>query len=269
MANKITYADKIGLIAKAIHVNQWWDDDANEIKSKFNLNDDRTTVLESLITDLPWVNIEDIADLTAEASPGAGDKLVIEVAGVKKYVTFSQFVNSVTAHDLLTNLDFASAGHTGFEETLTFGTGLERIANAVTSKDSEINHNDLNQYDADRHFLESEIEITVSQISDWDANKPIYEMQLPASLDVAGRVSGAVLPSGWSLVASGVDLIVTHNLSRRVMDVKVWAVTGVEEQQLRNTASDNGLVTTDANTLKIQSLATINKVLKVYISFAE
>jgi len=51
MSNKISYQDKVGIIPKTNHVNQWWDDDANEVKSKHNLNDDRITVLENA-TDL-------------------------------------------------------------------------------------------------------------------------------------------------------------------------------------------------------------------------
>lgn len=47
MANKITYSDKIGLVDKTTRVNQWWDDDANEIKTKHNLNDDRITAVEA------------------------------------------------------------------------------------------------------------------------------------------------------------------------------------------------------------------------------
>ena len=43
MANKITYADKVAVEPKGIHINQVWDDDINEIKEKHNLNDDRIT----------------------------------------------------------------------------------------------------------------------------------------------------------------------------------------------------------------------------------
>lgn len=46
MSNKITYTDKIGLTDKTNHANQWWDDDANEIKIKHNLNDTRIDNLE-------------------------------------------------------------------------------------------------------------------------------------------------------------------------------------------------------------------------------
>lgn len=267
MANYITYTDKVGIVAKTVHVNQWWDDDANEVKDQHNLNDDRITALEAAGTTVLWANIEDIGDLTLISSPVGTDELVIERAGVKYNIPLSGIGNTGGDHASLSNLDYASAAHTGFQPTLTEGTGINITGVTISSEDSEIDHNSLDNYDANRHFLESEIEITLSQISDYEDEKPIQEMQLPASGDVAGRVSGAVLPSGWSIAASGVDLIVTHGLSKRVMDVKIYAVTGTEEQQLRNTASDNGIVTTDTDTLKIQSLATINKVLKVYISF--
>jgi len=95
----------------------------------------------------------------------------------------------------------------------------------------------------------------------------LFEMTLPASTTVAGRISGATLPLGWSIAASGTDLIVTHGEARRVAQVSIFAVTGTEEQQLFNTAAYNGIITTDEDTLKIQSLATINKVIKVYMIF--
>jgi len=55
--NKITYSDKIGLRPKKTHINQWWDDDANEVKEKHNLNDDRITQNELLKANLNGGNI--------------------------------------------------------------------------------------------------------------------------------------------------------------------------------------------------------------------
>jgi hypothetical protein len=55
MANKITYADKVGINPKSVHINQVWDDDMNEIKDKHNLNDDRITVLETNTNDVTGV----------------------------------------------------------------------------------------------------------------------------------------------------------------------------------------------------------------------
>jgi len=101
-----------------------------------------------------------------------------------------------------------------------------------------------------------------------EVKQDVYEMTLPASTTVAGRISGATLPSGWSIAADGVDLVVTHNEGRRVAYVSVFAVDGTQEQQLFDTAAYNGIITADTNTLRIQSLATINKVIKVYTLFA-
>ena len=47
MANKITYGDKTGLVSKGVHDNQWWDTDANEVKSEHNSLVDRVESLES------------------------------------------------------------------------------------------------------------------------------------------------------------------------------------------------------------------------------
>ena len=61
--------------------------------------------------------------------------------------------------------------------------------------------------------------------------------------------------------------MVTHGLGRRVVSVTVFAVDGTQETQLFNTAAYNGIATTTTNILKIQSLATIQKVIKIYIIF--
>lgn len=57
-ASKITFADKVGIISKQTRINQVWDDDINEIKSKFNANatlldtntDDIATNASSILT---------------------------------------------------------------------------------------------------------------------------------------------------------------------------------------------------------------------------
>lgn len=71
-------------------------------------------------------------------------------------------------HSGLNELDYASAGHTGFEQFLTFSTGLTRIANTITINDSEINHNSLFNYLTTEHFLQSAISIPASQITNFD-----------------------------------------------------------------------------------------------------
>ena len=101
----------------------------------------------------------------------------------------------------------------------------------------------------------------------------VVVISLPVASSVAGRIAGAVVgvdyPTGWvlSVGTSYTDIVITHNLSRRVANVTVCAVTGTEEQALFNTAAFNGWRTPDVNSLLIQSLATVQKQIKIYIQF--
>lgn len=129
---------------------------------------------------------------------------------------------------------------------------------------------------------DSTLYVTITQLKDslnyldsviMENQYHVFEIKLPSSTTVAGRISGATsgtdYPSDWSLAAgtSPVDLVVTHNLGRRVSTVSVFAIDGTQETQLFNTAAYNGIVTPDVNTLRVQSLATIQKAIKIYIIF--
>jgi|14BtaG_2_1085337.scaffolds.fasta_scaffold02624_4 hypothetical protein len=59
MADRITYSDKVGVIPRETHINQVWDDDMNEIKTKVNAN---ATLLETVESEVD-VNTLDILDL--------------------------------------------------------------------------------------------------------------------------------------------------------------------------------------------------------------
>jgi len=102
----------------------------------------------------------------------------------------------------------------------------------------------------------------------------IYSISLPSAASVAARIaagtSGVDWDSTWTLAAgvSPIDLVVTHNLNRRVASVTVFAVNGTEEQQLKDLPAYSGIFTPDVNTLRIQSLATVTKTIKIYIVFA-
>ena len=105
------------------------------------------------------------------------------------------------------------------------------------------------------------------------SSRTVYTITLPTSTTVAGRVSGAVegtdYPTGWTIAAgtSAVDLAVTHGLGRRVASVTVWALTGTEERQLFGNAAYSGVTTPTVNSLLIESLATIQKTISIYIVF--
>lgn len=66
-SSKITFADKVGIIPKETRINQVWDDDINEIKSKFNAN-------ATLIDD----NTDDILTNAASISTNSSDITALE-----------------------------------------------------------------------------------------------------------------------------------------------------------------------------------------------
>ena len=101
------------------------------------------------------------------------------------------------------------------------------------------------------------------------SGKTIWHITLPYATSVAGRIALATdYPAGWTLTADGLNLVVTHNLNRWCTDVKVFAkTTGTQRQQLRLTASDNGLTALSTNQAEVFSLATIAKDIVVYLYF--
>lgn len=131
-------------------------------------------------------------------------------------------------------------------------------------------------------YADSTLYVTITQLNDslnyldsviMENQYHVFEIRLPSSTTVSGRISGATAgvdyPADWSLAAgvSVVDLVVTHNLGRRVTSVSIFAIDGTSEQQLFNTAAYNGVITPDVNSVRIQSLATIQKAIKIYIIF--
>jgi len=104
------------------------------------------------------------------------------------------------------------------------------------------------------------------------SGKTIWHITLPYSTTVAGRialaVSGVDYPTGWTLTADGLNLVVTHNLTRWASNVTVFAkTTGTQRQQLFNTAAYNGITCLSPNVLTVYSLATISKDIIIYINF--
>ena len=112
----------------------------------------------------------------------------------------------------------------------------------------------------------------INYINETGVMKTIHSITLPASSTVAGRVALAVegidYPEGWVLQGDGLNLVVTHNLTRWASNVTVFAkTTGTERQQLFNTAAYNGITCLSPNVLTVYSLATISKDIVIYINF--
>jgi hypothetical protein len=98
-----------------------------------------------------------------------------------------------------------------------------------------------------------------------------FTITLPSAASVAARVAGVTeLPAGWALVADGLNLDIQHDLGRYGMTVTVFATTtDPANQQLFDTAAYSGILNVDTNNIKITSLATILKEIRIFISFAQ
>jgi hypothetical protein len=110
-------------------------------------------------------------------------------------------------------------------------------------------------------------------INNIEVMQQVYRITLPSSTTIAGRISGAVegadYPTGWVLEpgTSSVDLKVTHGLNKRVSQVTVFSVDGSAHRQLFGNAAYSGILTESANILRIESLATIQRQIVIYIVF--
>jgi hypothetical protein len=104
-----------------------------------------------------------------------------------------------------------------------------------------------------------------------EASKTNYTITLPSASNVADRVAGATeVPDGWALTADGLNLDIQHDLGRYGMAVTVFATTtDPANQQLFDTAAYSGILNEDTNNMKITSLATIQKEIRIFISFAQ
>ena len=104
--------------------------------------------------------------------------------------------------------------------------------------------------------------------------KSTYSIILPSATTVAARiVTPTSLPAGWTLSASGLDLIITHNLGRWAANVTVFAEigviigTGTPRQQLFNTNAYNGITSSSDDVLRIYSLSTVAAPIIIFIIF--
>lgn len=128
---------------------------------------------------------------------------------------------------------------------------------------------------ADFNEIKAKVNAAISSINQGGGagGSSAYLISLPSAGTVADRIAGAVegvdYPDGWVLAqgSTAVDIDIQHSLGQRAIQVSVFAVDGTQEQLLMNTAAYNGIITPDADNLRIQSLATIQKRIQIYIIF--
>lgn len=97
----------------------------------------------------------------------------------------------------------------------------------------------------------------------------VYEVLLVASGTVSGKITGATVPSGWVLLAtgdSGTDLLITHNLNRECADVIVWE-KGTPDRKASPFLLAYSGITSTKNVITIEGLDINNVALRLEIIF--
>ena len=89
---KITFADKVGIIPKETRINQVWDDDVNEIKTKHNFNanliDVNTTAIATNLSDIALkANKHNIAIKSADYTAIINDYVLVSATTVDITIT--------------------------------------------------------------------------------------------------------------------------------------------------------------------------------------
>lgn len=109
--------------------------------------------------------------------------------------------------------------------------------------------------------------------------KNVYTITLPSAATVALRCSGAVsgtdYPTGWTISAgvSDVDLLITHNLNRKIAGVTIFSTTIDGDRQLFGNAAYSGVLAPASiptnGQLLVEALATITTPIIVQLVFGE
>jgi hypothetical protein len=98
----------------------------------------------------------------------------------------------------------------------------------------------------------------------------VYEILLPASGTVSGRISGATLPSGWVIaVDSSVNLLITHTLSgQKIASVNVYEINGLNERQAKPFSDAFTGVLANGQTVLVEGLDTEALALRIELIFS-
>lgn len=207
--------------------------------------------------------------LTAAFCASAQDKYIpkLEVDDI--------FVNNYIIHDGDTIYfgEFDGSSYVKYTDAgdvfVTTTQLLDTTEAAIEAYDEEISERLLEKVNlsdsSDVFYTQTQVDSLLSAAG----LQTVYVINLPYASTVAGRVASATdYPDGWTLEADGLNLKVTHNMGRNIADATVWTATsGTIKQKLTNTSAYNGLFQLDENSVQLNSLATVEKDIVVYLIF--
>lgn len=106
------------------------------------------------------------------------------------------------------------------------------------------------------------------------AKQVVFTLTLPNAVSVAARVAlmveGTDYPTGWVIAADSnpIDLKITHNLGRRIVNATVFSVDGTSERMLYGNSAFSGILASTDDVLIIESLATIQADIVLHLIFS-
>lgn len=173
-----------------------------------------------------------------------------------------------------------------WQTSLEFTTDISAVTTAFLSytggvlyyNPAYLDHNALDNYDADRHALLDDT--TISSTTLWSSDKinstfsPNFELRLNSGATVAQRLVGLVegtdYPTGWVLSADESALVITHGLDSRSKVVKVLSKNGttsdcVELQGNVAYSTKTDVFGTGYDAIRLDAFATITTELYIEI----
>lgn len=102
----------------------------------------------------------------------------------------------------------------------------------------------------------------------------IYLIALPKGNSVLERCAGAVqgidYPNNWTITkgTNPLDLLITHNLDRRITDVKIYSVDESGDRLLYANAAYAGVTAISRNQLLVLALSTVPSPLVIHLIFS-
>ena len=218
----------------------------------------------------PWTEIN-LGNLNKIISTGDG---TLFLSNDGTYKSIASLFPSTFDHNELSNLDYASSGHTGFEPS--------RVADQNYVTDAQlavlVATSGTNTGDETESSILDKLGVTDVVTSDDLAaatKQTVYTFTLPASATVAGRVAGTIAygtgTEAWTITAgsSPVDLLVTHDLiDRKIIDVQVYS-TGLNGDRLLVPFSSaySGILASATDEVLIEGLSTKETPLIIHLTF--
>lgn len=137
------------------------------------------------------------------------------------------------------------------------------------TKDSVLELFTLTDDESDPYTL-----ILTSELERLQSIEAPYLISLPSDTTVEGRITGLIegtdYPTGWTIAvgSSEFDLLITHNLNKRVANINIYSVSDGQERLLRpfNNAY-TGILLPNLNSVLIEALSDIQTEIKISITF--